>query len=329
MNKQESKVTLGSMLRRALALVLVLSLVVIPVQFPGVSNAVEENAVLTETYFSEDFSADEEEDVKFRWNENFVSTHEVKDSSGKHNVLNTSAAIEDGVFRFDQYNANTAGFKDYAYLTAMQGDQDLAQGWKDYSVSVDMRLDPKTAGFQDYSFTVMLYMNEQGEGYGFRIDGRNEAYLVRFYYANNKLNAARMMYFGINATGNWVHVDFSVSNVYTDGVLTDNLVSVTASGYDATGTLNSQSYANLSLKNGKFTDATVNTQAPIEGGSIGVLISSFVGYDSGYNTVFGHKLDNVVVKTLPTEEQEAQVLYSDDFSDSRNLNDMAKELKIK
>ena len=74
--------TNGNWLRRVLAAVLVVSMVVIPVNFPGTASALSQIPldITTPNYFADDFSSSQHLDgVKYQWKTNAYGTSLTKD----------------------------------------------------------------------------------------------------------------------------------------------------------------------------------------------------------------------------------------------------------
>lgn len=330
MNKQESKVTLGSMLRRALALVLVLSLVVIPVQFPGVSNAVEENAELTDVYFSEDFSADEEEGTKFQWNENFTSQYEKKIDGQKFMVDCVSGKVNEGNYQFTIANSTSKLGMDGIYLSGMSNGADVTSSWKDYTVSFDVCIDPTVAGDAGNGIVVMAYMNADGEGYGVQITTRNEIDLVQLVKSGTTYIVKRIGALSVECTGSWHHVELKISNItYTDSETEEEKdtneifakvtsTDVTNADKERTHTLVVALAQNVTnTKPNKVTDMPVYDYMP--GGTVGVYVMNAPNTtEGGLYSSFTHCVDNVVVTSNTGE-----VMFADYFSDSRYMEGYA------
>lgn len=301
MNNAESK-NLGSMLRRIIAMALVLSLVLIPVQFPGQSSAVEDSMKLEDTRFSDDFL--ETENTNWQWNESFANS-------------NVTAAIKDGVYRFN-LAANQTGLN-FVKLSGVKDGVDATKSWSNYTVSADMRIDHTTSQNGAYCFRLMGYVNEDGYGYAYHVDGVGNAAL--YYYGplvdetGTQVAApawVRLMDRGYGTKGNWVHTSMKFENLTSgEGDAAVDYVKITITHYGVKASTGD--WADVVSYNWSSTRAPEAGKyvLPITGGTVGFSANSSYSSESAFDASVQYEADNVKVVT-----NEGDFLFGDEFDDA-------------
>lgn len=119
--------------RRIIAFVLALSMVVIPVSFPGAASAEENDANAVSNYFADDFSNSAYADgLKYQWNSDAYSTE-----------------VKDGKYYLSTHGCASNYYYNHSWLSAMTVDGsgnavDQTASWSDYTVEADVTRVPTT-----------------------------------------------------------------------------------------------------------------------------------------------------------------------------------------
>ena len=148
--KRESKSYLSvSGWHRLIAAVLALSMVVIPVHFPGNANAAEEN--LPDTFYKEDFNT---EGITYRW--------ETRTNTEADKVA--SATVADGKMSLSNPDANTGHDGQYvtSILTAKSGETDDTDQWTNYTVEMKGKI--LTSGSNQTKLGIMGRISKDTNG---------------------------------------------------------------------------------------------------------------------------------------------------------------------
>lgn len=280
----------------------------------------EESKDLDGDYFADDFTSSNE--VDYQWNEG---------------VFKPGISTETANGGYVVTIPNQGGNLNFVQLSGVLDGVNVIRKWSNYTVSADLSLDAFVPGSAEYFAGLMGYVDENGYGFSYRIDGSGNTGLWYYgpvatwdeaagdYVRNvlGKIVYSDPMWICLveQATGicggEQIHVSMKFENFVAVGGEKHILITVSESGILADGQRFERTYqfSSNTIVSGKLVK-------PLLAGAVGMAFGSGNVSRSDYITSVQYTYDNICV----TDNATGLTVFRDEFADAKHQEGVAENL---